>query len=129
MLFLVYSNVVVQGGIYADNKFGIDIDRAENIKVDGARVIGESESYRALIERARLSKFVCNAPHRGIELHTRKQDPENEGVLIENVDFSGFDHLPCADAVPFSMDDTVSAQNLSPRNIIAACHLTYAFFV
>ena len=106
------SNVTVVGGIFADSKVAIDIDRAEEVRVDGALIIGESESYRKLMESKRLDKFVCFSPHIGIELHTWKNDKNNENVVIENVRFTGFSHLPCNDSLPFQMDDTVGRTKL-----------------
>ena len=108
MFFHRSSNIAVIGGIFADSKVAIDIDRAEDIRVVGALIIGESESYRKLMEFKRLDKLVCNSQHVGIELHTWKNDYDNENVVIENVRFSGFSHLPCNDSLPFLMDDTVS---------------------
>ena len=102
------SNVAVIGGLFADSMVAIDIDRSEDVRVDGAVIIGESESYRMLMNSKRLDKFVCYSPHIGIELHTWKNDHNKDNIVIENVRFSGFSHIPCSDAVPFSVDDTVS---------------------
>lgn len=102
------SNVAIIGGIFADSIVAIDIDRSQDVRIDGAEIIGESESYGKLMKSKRLDSFVCFAPHVGIELHTGKTEYDNEKVVIENVQFSGFGHIPCTDALIFSMDDTVS---------------------
>jgi hypothetical protein len=107
-LFIHLSrNIVVQGGLFADNVIGIDIDKDDAIRVVGAKVIGESDSFRNLMLAKKLDKQVCNSPHIGIELHTELRTAKDTGIAISDVVFSGFGHIPCSDAVPFSMDSSV----------------------
>ena len=112
------SNVAVIGGIFADSNVAIDIDRSEGVRVDGAEIVGESDSYRKLMLSNRLDSFVCFAPHIGIELYTAKTEYEyeNKNIVIENVRFSGFGHIACNDALIFSMDDTVSGTTIVVMN-------------
>jgi hypothetical protein len=103
--------MVVQGGLFADNKVNVDTDRDEFVTVDAAKVVGESDSYRNLMVRKRLADRVCRNAHIGIELHTQLKTPKAPPIVIKNVEFSGFSHLTCADALPFSMDPSVSRKH------------------
>lgn len=47
-------NLRVDQSLFADNNFGIDLDRAEGIEVTNTRIIGMSPSYKALMDRQYL---------------------------------------------------------------------------
>lgn len=102
-------NIVVQGGVFADNKISVDIDRDELTTVDAATIIGESNSYRQYLSRKQQTSKVCNSPHIGLELHTQLKSQKAPPIVIKDINFSGFSHLNCADAVPIMMDGSVSA--------------------
>jgi hypothetical protein len=53
-----------------------------------------------------MDKFVCSFDHKGLERHTHKEDPNGEGVTIENVVFSRCTHIPCNDSMPIIFDAT-----------------------
>ena len=99
--------MVVQGGLFADNKVSVDIDRDEFVTVDAANVVGESVSYRNLMARKKQTDRVCQNSHVGIELHTQMKTPKAPQIAIKDVTFSGFSHMTCADALPFLMDPSV----------------------
>lgn len=107
MFIHVSRNIVVKGGLFADNMLGVDIDRDDAIRIEDTKVIGESDSYRSLMAAKRLDTKVCNNPHIGIELHTQLRAPRAMGIVIKNVEFTGFSHIPCSDAVPFLLDSSV----------------------
>ena len=102
------KNIVVKGGLFADNKINVDIDKDESTRLEDTKIIGESDSYRRLLVAKRLDQKVCDASHIGVELHTQLLTPKAKGIVINNVQFSGFSHIPCNDAIPFSMDSSVS---------------------
>jgi hypothetical protein len=99
--------MVVQGGLFADNKVSVDIDRDDDLTVNAVRVVGESDSYRRLLASKRQTGQVCSASHIGIELHTQLKEPKAPPIVIKDIEFTGFSHLNCIDAVPFSMDASV----------------------
>jgi hypothetical protein len=107
VFFHLSQSLLLEGGLFADNQIGIVIDRSDDIRIDGASVTGESDSYHALMVAKRLDKFICNAPHIGMQLHTFLNNPDEKGEVIVNIVFSGFSHIPCSDAVPFTLDNTV----------------------
>lgn len=100
-------NVVVKGGLFADNMIGVDIDRDDNTRLVDSKVVGESVSYRNLMVAKQQSDKVCNSPHVGVELHTQLLTAKNKAIAIDNVEFSFFSHIRCNDAVPFSLDSSV----------------------
>jgi len=46
----------VKGGIFADNRIQIDVDRSPSCSIRNAAIIGYSPEYRALAQRAHLPK-------------------------------------------------------------------------
>jgi hypothetical protein len=76
--------------------------------VDSATIIGESTSYRQYLAAKQQTSKVCTNSHIGLELHTQLKSPKAPPILVKNVDFSGFSHLNCANAIPISMDGSVS---------------------
>jgi hypothetical protein len=119
-------NVTVTGGLFADNMLGVDIDRDDTTKLVNSKVIGESDSYRALMAAKRLSEKVCNDPHIGVELHTEMLTEQSKSIAIENVEFSKFSHVRCSDAVPMQYDSSVSALWQSREATLLAADLTFA---
>jgi hypothetical protein len=107
LLIHLSSNIRVQGGIFADNTVSVDVDHVDNVTVSAATVIGESESYRQYLATKNLASKVCGNSHFGIELHTQLKTPKQPTIVINDVTFSGFSHLNCANAFPFTMDDSV----------------------
>jgi hypothetical protein len=85
----------------------VDIDRDELITVNSAKVIGESDSYRGYLASKGRAGLVCNSAHLGIELHTQLKSQRAPPITIKDVVFSGFSHMNCADALPFTMDGSV----------------------
>jgi hypothetical protein len=130
----VSSNIVVEGGLFADNKISIDVDRDEFVTVDGPTIIGESESYRQYLASKRLTSQVCSNSHIGVELHTQLRTPKAPPIVIKDVVFSGFSHMNCADAVPFSLDGSVRERIKLPCStdyecppIISHQHIIFSF--
>ena len=101
-------NIVVQGGVFADNKISVDIDRDELTTVDAATIIGESSSYRKYLAAKQQTSKVCGSSHIGLELHTQLKSQKAPPIIVKDVKFSGFSHMNCADAVPIMMDGSVS---------------------
>jgi hypothetical protein len=97
-------------GLFADNRLSLDIDRADVIKVQNTQFIGKSESFGNW-QRAMRIPNACgrdNGAVVGVELHTWKNDPADDGVVFDNVTFTGFSNNPCLTTVPISIDDTVN---------------------
>jgi hypothetical protein len=112
------NNILVQGGLFADNTVSVDVDHDDNVTVNGVTVIGESESYRKYLAAKKLTSKVCGNSHIGIELHTQLKTPKEPIIVIKNIKFSGFSHMNCSNAVPFSLDDSVGTHTLLCFNAI-----------
>lgn len=102
-------NIIVQGGVFADNKISVDIDRDELTTVDDVTIIGESSSYRQYLARKQQTSQVCSSSHIGLELHTQLKSQKAPPIIIKDLKFSGFSHMNCANAVPITMDGSVSS--------------------
>jgi len=103
-------NVRLDRVLVADNKhIGIDIDRADAIIVSDTEIIGESEPYRDLFNHQDAKSLCLGENLVGIDLHTWKNDPDDKGISIENVNFHGYALPTCHRSVPIHLDNNVSA--------------------
>jgi hypothetical protein len=109
IFFHITRNIIVQNSLIADNKeIGIDIDRADAIKIVNTEIIGQSSSYTSII-KSQGAKPVCSFGSLfGIDLHTWKNNANDPGITIENVRFSGFENDLCQRTMPFRFDNVVS---------------------
>jgi hypothetical protein len=101
------SNIHVVASIIADNAVGVDIDVADNIVLRDNIFIGQSESYKEILERQNLDQHVCSTSHIGLQIHTHR-DQSVDGLRIEDCSFEGYADLPCEDAIPLQLDGQVS---------------------
>jgi hypothetical protein len=115
-LFLhISSNIIVEGGLFADNGVGIDLERTISpaIQLSNIKILGESQSFRDLVSSKGLDD-VCHTQYNsydhnvGIEMRTWKNEIGDAGSVWENIDFSGFNHSSCKYSQPISLDYTVS---------------------
>jgi len=103
----ITRRVKVVDSLFADNRFSLDIDRADAVTIQDSHFVGQSVSYSSLETLTRIAN-LCRRPSVGIELHTWKNDPDEDGVTLENVNFTGFSNNPCLNSVPISIDPTAS---------------------
>lgn len=102
----ITRRVKVVDSLFSDNRFSVDIDRADAVNIQDSHFVGLSESYNNLKSSLRVTN-ACRRPFVGIELHTWKNDPDEDGVTMENVSFTGFGDSPCLTSVPILIDQTV----------------------
>lgn len=119
-LFHRSSNIHVVASIFADNQVGVDIDRADNIVLRDTTFIGQSPTYQEIFERQNLGRGVCSEPHIGLEIHTHR-DQSTSGLQVEDCRFVGYAHLPCDDAVPLRLDETVRNESVM-HQVTALAH-------
>ena len=108
-------NLAVLGGVFADNREQLDFDRAEEIELRDAAVIGVSPEYRSLLQTQDVSS-ICGLYTSvvGIQLHTFTRSANDDfGATIDNVTISGFTDTGCAKEVAFDFDDEVSTEEMS----------------
>ena len=53
-------NIAIAGGVFADNRIGIDVDRSPTCSVTNATIIGLSPEYRSLSTQASLRKHCVS---------------------------------------------------------------------
>jgi len=84
-------NYVVTDSLFADNNYGVDVDRTDGVVVRNTRIIGESESYRDLMSRQQNVEAVCgiNRVLIGLDMHTWTLHSERGGAVLENIEISG----------------------------------------
>ena len=95
----------LRGGVLADNGvFQADLDRADDITVDGVQVIGLTKRYQEIVstqaEAPALPETLV-----GLELHSFSTDMSRQGATIRNVRFSGFPISLGKDMAMIQVDD------------------------
>ena len=101
------GNIKVEGGLYADNRVQIDLDRSPACSVDGARIIGYSEEFRNIKETTK-SRGHCPSswPLRGVEIHSFwVGGSEHGGSSITNTVFESFEGTECDGTVEILVDE------------------------
>jgi hypothetical protein len=101
-------NILVHNSLFADNNIGIDIDRAEGIEISDTVIIGESESYRRLMERQGVGPICYRRKVIGIDLHTWTIFQGHGGSTLRNINFEGFSNTACPMPRALNMDNHVS---------------------
>jgi hypothetical protein len=123
LFFHISRNIIVRDAIIADNKeIGIDIDRADAIQIIDTLIVGESISYGYSVDN-QDSGSVCHFDGvYGIDLHTWKNNPDEEGITLQRVRFRGYSDDICPNAVPFRFDNIVRSKN-QRHNICIHIHI------
>jgi len=130
IFFHLSRNLKVDGGIIADNREGIEIDRSDNIDLQGTTIIGISTNYRRLQAAQKVLKVCRQGTLTGLEHHTWKNDLTVDGSSIKNLTFSGFLETGCEiGAAAIRVDDRVSACSLFPHYLTKVISLiSYIYF-
>ena len=98
------TNMVLINGLFADNHIGIDLDRATDIQIRDTKIIGESDSYKKLMERQDVASVGRANRIYAIDLHTWKV--EDWGAFrLDNIEISGFDNVRPSTSKIIHVDD------------------------
>jgi hypothetical protein len=86
------ENLAVDGGIFADNRIQIEVDKqADDVRVSNVVVLGFSDSFQY---STTVNKVASHCPaHRpigGIQLHSYLRFRDSDGYILENIDFINF---------------------------------------
>ena len=105
-LFLhLTHNIDVENSTFFGNQVGIDIDRADSIKIENTQIIGLDEFSN---QSSSFIQNLCRNQLIGVELHSWKDNENNLGVTLDSLNFSGFTDGSCLGSIPISVDSTVS---------------------
>ena len=89
IFFRNVANSVVQGGVFADNRYQADFDKSDSILMNATRVIGSTASYQEIVRTQNVK-----ADHKdlivGLELHSFARNPSNKGLTVQDIVFEGF---------------------------------------
>ena len=83
------DNLLLDGGIFADNRNQVNLEISQNIVVDGTTMIGRTNTFNEIVQ-AQGTNVVHDEISVGVELHVRSLDLLETGATIRNVQFSGF---------------------------------------
>jgi len=124
--------IAVLGGVFADNRESLDIDRAEKTHVKDVKIVGYSPEYRKIVEAEQFGDVNGKRcpPHVklvGIDMHTYLRTDytapyKDYGAQISNVDLSGFVNTGCGrGSYPLNFDEEIETKQfdytLSLENI------------
>ena len=98
-------NLALVDSILADNQKQIDIDRAENVRVENTLIVGQSELFRSLIEKQGIESNCRSDGIIGIDLHTFSRFAGDNGPHLRNINFQDFHDTDCWRSFPFSYDN------------------------
>ena len=87
----------------------MQLERNEAIEVSDTVIVGESNSYRALMARQVVDKVCYRRKLQGIQLHTW-QNIRAPGVKISNVTFTNVNNVACDTQSIFHFSDQVSSK-------------------
>jgi len=94
MMFHQSQNIVLDGGVVADNRIGIDVWAADAITISGMKIMGSSDSFRNIAEVVPSTETQCMSatasPIYGVRIHPNAWVENAEGTKIDNVAFSDF---------------------------------------
>lgn len=106
LLVFFAHNLILDGGIFADNAVNLDIDKAINVHVFDAEIIGESELYRQQIAAQNIRHLCLNNMVVGLQLNTNNG---STGVTVHSASFAGFSKSRCGNEFPARLNNQVSA--------------------
>lgn len=100
------KNIAVRGGIFADNRWQIDIDRASGCSVHELSLIGYSPEYKQIVDQTG-SWTHCKSDRtiRGLQLHTYFGGGSKYlGTEVKNTSFEHFGAAVCPAAAGLSVE-------------------------
>eukprot|EP00977_Amphora_coffeiformis_P021131 scaffold8852_cov159-Amphora_coffeaeformis.AAC.1 len=83
------ENIMLKGGVFADNQNQMNFEISQNIIVDGAKMIGRTGRFKEIVE-AQDGALAHDEDLVGIQLHVRTADLLEMGSTIKNVEFQSF---------------------------------------
>lgn len=96
-------NLAIEGAILADNRIQFDFDRgAENIRLQNASLFGVTDQYKYVLDTQ--PDAPAHSSVIGIELHGFTLDGTNDGALIRDVGFYGFEDTRASHSALIEID-------------------------
>jgi hypothetical protein len=98
-------NVVVQNGIFMDNPINVEVDRSEEVHLLNTSIVGYSDGYKDTVGQGGYGFALAPCGNQKDELlgltfqstnpWIYKMESEFNGVIMDNVRFSGFSRSGC----------------------------------
>eukprot|EP00542_Grammatophora_oceanica_P020927 CAMPEP_0194026912 /NCGR_PEP_ID=MMETSP0009_2-20130614/1155_1 /TAXON_ID=210454 /ORGANISM="Grammatophora oceanica, Strain CCMP 410" /LENGTH=1694 /DNA_ID=CAMNT_0038665801 /DNA_START=100 /DNA_END=5184 /DNA_ORIENTATION=- len=106
------NNLQVQGGLFADNRRGIDIDRCDNMTVDSTQIVGLTNDYNSVMEAQNIVGLCHSSDYMvAVEFHLFTRDRQLDGATLRNVSISGLQGTGCDMEVAFRFDEETNMPN------------------
>lgn len=94
----------------------MDLDRADEIEIDGTHVVGNTERFKDIVD-VESGIFGGFEQLVGIQLHGFVLDPEDEGATISNVKFDGFGNALAPYTALIDIDPTIASGHFDYRYV------------
>lgn len=120
-LFLHNSGFfLIQGGIFADNRIGIDVDRAHSLRIIGSQFVGVTPSFADLVGNAghcRVGGMMMNYAVLGVQLHSQRSGGTSiTGVVLQDLSFAHFgEDTQCPGSSALGVDPKENFGFFDPR--------------
>jgi len=118
-------NFLIQGGIFADNRVGVNVDRAHSLRIIGSKFIGVTPSFVVSVSSSGKTghcpvSSMMNRPVIGVELHSaRCGGTKVTGVVLEDLSFAHFgEGTQCPGSSALGVDPGENFGFFDPRHSV-----------
>lgn len=122
---------LIQGGIFADNRVGINMDQAHSVRIIGSQITGITPSFADLLSSSGkaghcyVGGMMMNTNHVvGVELHSQRVGGSKAtGVVLEDLSFAHLgEGTQCPGSSALSVDPGSNFGFFDPRHSISNLH-------
>lgn len=85
------KDLIVSGGLLADNRIQVDFDAADNVVLNGTLLAGRSQRFYHLLGSQSIVAAHQNDAVFGVQLHSHVLDTADAGATITNLSVDDFD--------------------------------------
>mmetsp|Transcript_17511 Transcript_17511/g.20898 ORF Transcript_17511/g.20898 Transcript_17511/m.20898 type:complete len:365 (+) Transcript_17511:69-1163(+) len=115
------QNLFIQGGSFADNRIGIDVDRAYSVRIIGSHIVGVTPSFaESLLSSGKTGHCTGMTPVIGIQIHSSRVGGNRvTGVILQDLSFA---HLGegtlCPGSSALAVDPNENFEFFDPRTSV-----------
>ena len=114
--------LLIQGGTFADNRIGIDVDRAHSLRIIGSHIVGVTPSFAESVSSSgKTGHCPSMYPVIGVQLHSSQVGGTTaSGVILQDL---SFEHLgegtQCTGSSALGVDPNENFEFFDPRTSVS----------
>lgn len=111
----------IQGGVFADNRVGIDIDRAHSVRIVGSHLVGVTPSFAELVSSSgKTGHCPSMSPVIGVQLHSFPIGGNAvTGAILQDLSFAHFgEGTRCPGSSALGVDPNENFEFFDPRTSV-----------